>query len=95
MGHADGSDEVCVRILSYVYETLLAVAQELGVLVALEKDETVQNTRRLVRVFREATGLSGGISLSVLGGVSAGRSASLNNPSAARPSILVVQMLQG
>lgn len=61
LGHADGADEVCVRILSYVYETLLAVAQELGALVALEKDETVQNTRQLVRVFREATGLSGGI----------------------------------
>jgi len=95
LGHADGADEVCVRILSYVYETLLAVALEMGVLVALEKNEAVQNTRQLVRVFREATGLSGGISLSVLGGVPAGRSASLNNPSAAKPSILVVQLLQG
>jgi predicted kinase len=95
LGHADGADEVCVRILSYVYETLLAAAQERGVLVELEKSEAVQNTRQLVRVFREATGLSGGISLSVLGGVSAGRSASLNNPSTAKPSILVVQLLQG
>jgi nitrogenase subunit NifH len=63
LGHADGADEVCVRILSYVYETLLAAAQENGALAALEKDETVQSTRQLVRVFRETTGLSGGISV--------------------------------
>jgi hypothetical protein len=95
LGHADGTDEVCVRILSYVYETLLAAAQESGTLAALEKDETVQNTRQLVRVFREATGLSGGVSLAMLGGVSAGRSASLNSPSTAKPSILIAPLLQG
>ena len=95
LGHADGADEVCVRILSYVYETLLAAAQEKGALAALEKDETVQNTRQLVRVFRETTGLGGGVSVPMIGSVSAGRSASLNTPGAARPSILVAQLLQG
>jgi hypothetical protein len=64
-------------------------------MAALEKDETVQNTRQLVRVFRETTGLSGGVSVSMIGSVSAGRSASLNTPGAARPSILVAQLLQG
>jgi hypothetical protein len=61
LGHADGADEVCIRILSYIYETLLAAAQSKGQLSALERNEAVQNTRQLVRVFREATGLSGAI----------------------------------
>jgi hypothetical protein len=95
LGHADGTDEVCVRVLSYVYETLLSAAKEKGELAALEKDEAVQNTRQLVRVFRETTGLSGSVSVPMIGGLSAGRSASLNTPGAARPSVLVPQFLQG
>lgn len=95
LGHADGSDEVCVRILSYIYEAVIAAAQEQQKLSALERDESVQSTRHLVRVFRETTGLSGGLSLPVLGGVSAGRSATLNNPGTARPSVLIAALLRG
>ena len=95
LGHADGADEVCVRILSYVYETLLAAAQEKGGLGSLEKDDAVQNTRQLVRVFRETTGFSGGVSVPVIGSLSAGRSSTLNTPGAARPSVLVAPLLQG
>jgi hypothetical protein len=96
LGHADGSDEVCIRILSYVYETLLSAGQEQDKLTALEKNEAVQNTRQMVRVFRETTGLSGGVSIPVLGGgMSAGRSTSLNTPGTARPSILIAQLLRG
>lgn len=95
LGHADSADEVCVRILSYIYETLLAAAQSKGQLTALERNETIQNTRQLVRVFREATGLSGSVNVPLIGGLSAGRSTSLNTPGTARPSILVAQLLQG
>lgn len=95
LGHADDSDEVCIRILSYVYEALIASAQELRKLAALEKNESVQSTRQLVRVFRETTGLSGGFSLPVLGGLSAGRSATLNSPGTARPSVLIAPLMRG
>lgn len=96
LGHADGSDEVCIRILSYVYEALLSAGQEQDKLSALEKDEAVRNTRQMVRVFRETTGLSGGVSIPFLGGgLNAGRSASLNTPGTARPSILIPQLLRG
>src|SRR3984893_11952562 len=84
LGRADGAVDVCVRVLSYVYETLLYAAQEKGELAALEKDEAVQNTRQLVRVFRETTGLSGGVSVSMIGRLSAGRSGYLHTPGAAR-----------
>jgi hypothetical protein len=96
LGHADGSDEVCIRVLSYVYETLLAAGQDQERLAVLEKNEAVQNTRQLVRIFRETTGLSGGVSIPVLGGgLNAGRSTSLNTPGTARPSILIAQLLRG
>lgn len=95
LGHADGSDEVCIRILSYVYEAVIAAGQEQHKLAALEKDESVQNTRQLVRVFRETTGLSGGLSLPLLGGISAGRTAALNSPGTARPSVLIASLLRG
>lgn len=95
LGHADGSDEVCIRILSYVYEAVIAAGQERNKLPALERDESVQNTRQLVRVFRETTGLSGGLSLPALGGVSAGRTATLNSPGTARPSVLIAPLLRG
>ena len=96
LGHADSSEEVCVRILSYVYETLLSAGQEQDKLTALEKNEAMQNTRQMVRVFRETTGLTGGVNIPVLGGgLSAGRSMSLNTPGTARPSILIAQLLRG
>lgn len=94
LGHADGADEVAIRILSYVYEALIAVGQERHQLSALERNESVQSTRQLVRVFRETTGFSGGLSLPVLG-LSAGRSATLNTPGTARPSVLIAPLLRG
>jgi len=95
LGHADGADEVCIRILSYVYETILSVAQERGALGSLEENEAVQSTRQLVRVFRETTGFGGGVTVSLLGGVSGSRSTSRNTPGAAKPSILVAELLRG
>jgi hypothetical protein len=95
LGHADGADEVCIRILSYVYETLIAAAQARDTLGDLEKSEVVQNTRQLVRVFRETTGVSGGFNVPIVGGVSAGRTATLNTPGTARPSILIAELLRG
>jgi hypothetical protein len=76
-------------------EALIVTAQEQDKLAALEKSEAVQNTRQLVRVFRETTGLSGGLSVSLLGGMSAGGSSTLNTPGTARPSILIAQLLRG
>ena len=49
LGHADGADEVSIRILSYVYEALIAAGQERQKLAALERDESVQSTRQIVR----------------------------------------------
>jgi hypothetical protein len=50
----------------------------------------------MVRVFRETTGLSGGVSIPRLGGgLTAGRATSLNTPGTARPSILIAQLLRG
>ncbi len=95
LGHADGVDEVAIRVLSYVYEALIAAGQQRQQLSALERNESVQSARQLVRVFREATGFSGGLNLPVLGGVSAGRSATLNTPATARPSVLVAPLLRG
>lgn len=95
LGHSDDVNEVCIRILSYVYEALVASAQEQGRLGLLEKSEASQSTRQLVRVFRETTGISGGLSVPVIGGVSAGRSATFNTPGTARPSILVGPLLRG
>lgn len=95
LGHADGADEVSIRILSYVYETLSAVAQAKDKLTTFERSAAAQNTRQMVRVFRETTGLAGGVNVSFLGGVLAGRSTSLNTPNAARPGILIGELLQG
>ncbi len=94
LGHADSADEVCVRILSYVYETLIATARERDRLTALERCEAVQSTRHLVRVFRETTGLTGGLNVPIVGGLSAGRSAMFNTPVTARPAILIGQLLR-
>lgn len=95
LGHAYGSDEVCIRILSYVYDAIIAAGQEQQKLSELERDESIQSTRQLVRVFRETTGLSGGLSLPALGGFSAGRTATLNNPGTARAGVLIAPLLRG
>ncbi len=94
LGHADSADEVCIRILSYVYETLIATARERDKLAALERCEAVQTARHLVRVFRETTGLTGGVNVPIVGGLSAGRSATFNMPATARPTILIGQLLR-
>lgn len=88
LGHADDTDTVCVRILSYVYEAVVSNGD-----FTTKAIEAVDEARQVVRVFR-VDNYSGGVSVPLLGGVSGGRSKAYVNPSTARPGLVVPELLR-
>ena len=88
LGRADDTDTVCVRILSYVYEAVVSNGD-----FTTKSIKAVDEARQVVRVSR-VDNYSGGVSVPLLGGVSGGRSKAYVNPTTARPSVVVPELLR-
>ncbi len=88
LGHADDTDTVCIRLLSYVYEAVVSNGD-----FTAKAIEVVDEARQIVRISR-VDNYSTGVSVPTLGGVSGGRSKASVHPSIARPSLVVPELLR-
>lgn len=88
VGHADSTETVYVRILSYVYEALLSNGD------FTTKDlEPMETARQLVRAFRVRS-VGANVSLPGLGGIGGSTSKQYVNAATAQPSVVVPDLLR-
>lgn len=88
VGHADSSETVFVRILSYVYEALLSNGD------FTTKDlESMETARQLVRAFR-VRNVGANVSFPGLGGIGGSTSKQYVHAASAQPSIVVPDLLR-